>query len=90
MIINIVDGRKHKFRWKNIEAIIEAVQHDNNLKKFPGSDNYDTPASEDWCGYEERVGISLQDAIIWASEFPHPVTLFIYEVGGGTGPGRGR
>jgi hypothetical protein len=32
MIANIIDKRERKYRWKRVQAIIEAVWHDNACK----------------------------------------------------------
>lgn len=78
-IVNIIDGRRHEYRWKTINAIVEAAWHDNSCK-----DSDRVPSSGDpGPSYEEREHISLQAAITWAQSFKTPVTLYLYDRDGG-------
>lgn len=81
MIWNIVDRRKRPQRWRKINAIIEPTWHDNSCadadeaEEMPGDDDF---------SIDQREGVSLAEAITWASDAPCPVTLFIYDEGDGT------
>ena len=75
MITNIIDKRKRPYRFLKVNAIVEAAWHDNSVNdadQAPSGKN-DSPA------YEEREHISLSEAVIWASAFAEPVTLFLYD-----------
>jgi hypothetical protein len=79
MIWNIVDNRERRHRWKRINAIIEPTWHDNSCQD---SDQADEDAEA--AVYEQREGISLEEAVAWATAKPYGVTLFIYDEGCGT------
>lgn len=79
MIWNIRDQRKRPYRWKRINAIIEATWHDNTA---PDSDQAERKPNA--TEYAEREGISVADAIAWANAHPDAVTLFLYDDGRGT------
>jgi hypothetical protein len=79
MIYNVIDSRKRPYRWRKVNAIIEATSHDNSCK-----DADQQPPSDDDLTYDEREGISLNEAIRWADEQSCPVTLYIYDEGRGT------
>ena len=75
MITNIIDKRKRRYRFLKINAIVEAAWHDNAVK-----DADQAPSCEnDGPTYEEREHIALSEAVIWASAFAEPVTLFLYD-----------
>ena len=76
MIYNIVDQRRRRYRWRRIDAIIEATSHDNSC-----ADSDQHPPSDNDVVYSERKGISLREAIAWANEHPSPVTLYLYDEG---------
>jgi hypothetical protein len=79
MIWNIIDSRKRPYRWKRINAIVEATSHDNSK-----SDSDQAQDGPDDIVYDQREGISLADAIAWANGLPGGVTLFLYDEGRGT------
>ena len=75
MITNIIDKRKRPYRFLKVNAIVEAAWHDNSV-----NDADQTPSCENnGPAYEEREHISLIEAVIWASAFAEPVTLFLYD-----------
>jgi len=76
MILNIIDNRRLRYRWKQINAVAEPTWHDN---RCPDAD-LATP-TEDELAYEERVGLSVNEAIKWANDFPYSVTLYLGDVG---------
>ena len=79
MIANIRDRRKRPLRWREVNAIIEATSHDNACKD---SDQQE-PTGDD-VTYDERNGISVGEAIEWASRESTAVTLYLYDKGEGT------
>lgn len=79
MICNIVDNRTRRYRWRKIDAIIEATAHDNSC-----ADSDQQPPSDDDVTYDQRKGISLADAVKWAMSEPSAVTLYLYDEGDGT------
>lgn len=77
MIANIIDRRERKYRWKCVDAVIEAVWHDNNCKD---SDFADPEAERDIL-YDQRQNVSLNESVVWASDLQEEVTLYIYDAG---------
>lgn len=80
MIFNIVDRRKRPFRWREINAIIEATAHDN-----AANDSDQVPSTMEDITYDELEGVSLQEAIAWADSQLSAVTLYLYDKGKGIG-----
>ncbi len=82
MLCNIIDNRKRKYRWRNLNAIVEATEHDNSC-----ADSDQIPEAEQGIAptYENRSGISLNEAVQWASEFNGSITLYLYDAGSGIG-----
>jgi hypothetical protein len=78
MIRNIIDSRKSRYRWVRINAIIEPTWHDNDCK-----DSDQAEKDDDAAIYEQRLGVSLAEAVEWANAKPYPVTLFLYDEGSG-------
>lgn len=78
MILNIRDRRKRPFRWREINAIIEATSHDNAI-----NDSDMQEPSEFDITYDELANVSLHEAIAWANAQPGAVTLYIYDKGAG-------
>jgi len=81
MICNIIDRRSRPYRWKRINAIIEATENDNSV-----SDADQAPDAErsTLVVYDQRESISVEEAINWASGQRCLVTLFLYDEGAGT------
>ncbi len=80
MLWNISDRRQRPYRWKVVNAIVEAVEHDNSCldaDQAPESD----PAVQ--VLYDALEAVSVNEAVQWAMEQPCPVTLFLYDEGGG-------
>lgn len=80
MIANVIDRRKREYRWKCVNAIVEAVWHDNNCK----DSDYADPNPEHDLVYDQKENISLGEAIEWASTLKAEVTLYLYDQGRGT------
>ena len=78
MIWNIVDRRKRKYRWREINAVIEDTAHDNSCEDADQCDE-----QLDAVMYEERRHISLHDAITWAEKASGKVTLYLYDQNSG-------
>lgn len=78
MIWNIIDRRSRPYRWKRINAIIEATENDNSVRDADQAP--DAPQTE-LILYDEREGISIAEAVKWASAQRRPVTLYIYDEG---------
>jgi hypothetical protein len=78
MIANIVDRRTRQYRWKSVNAIIEATWHDNSCE-----DSDRAEEDRDGVTYDQRRAVSLKEAIDWAHAQPTEVTLFIYDDGAG-------
>lgn len=82
MICNIIDSRHRPYRWKRLNAIIEATEHDDNV---PDSDRApDFEDGTDFVVYDQREGVSLAEALAWANGQKCPVTLYLYDEGDGT------
>ena len=82
MIHNIIDRRQRQHRWKTVNAVIENTSQDNCVQ------NADQMADDQGVGsiiYDERIGISLHDAVTWAQGVDANVTLYLYDQGEGIG-----
>lgn len=79
MICNIVDRRARPYRWREVNAIIEATSRDNACE---GADQQ--PTSADDVTYEQLENVSVQEAVAWANAEPCAVTLYLYDKGAGT------
>jgi len=77
MIWNVVDERERRYRWKRINAVIEPTWQDSSCAD---SDQADKGSALDPC--EARKGVSVADAIAWASGKAHPVTLYLNDAEG--------
>lgn len=75
MIWNIVDGRKRRYRWRKVNAVIENVKHDNAVDDADifDEENGDAPP------YDSKKGILLHEAVKWAESAPGKVTLYLYD-----------
>ena len=81
MIWNIVDCRVHPYRWKRVNAIIEAIEHDNSVT---GADQAPESGPLDAIDYDQRESVSVKEAVDWANTQRCPVTLYLYDEGAGT------
>lgn len=80
MIWNIIDRRERRYRWKLVNAIIEAVEHDNYCADADQAPESDPSVVVD---YDALEAVSINEAIKWAMEQPCPVTLYLYDEGKG-------
>ena len=79
MIWNIIDQRERRYRWKAFNAIIEPTHHDNRV-----ADSDEALPDDVGEPYAAREGISLADAVQWASSLDYGVTLYLSDLGEGT------
>jgi hypothetical protein len=75
MIANVIDNRTLQYRWERINAVVEPAWHDN---KCPDADQA-TP-DEGELDYDERLGISVAEAIKWSESLPYLVALYLSDV----------
>lgn len=80
MIWNIIDRRERPYRWKVVNAVIEAVEHDNSVVDADQAPDADVHVVVD---YAQREAVSVHEAIVWANAQGCPVTLFLYDEGAG-------
>ncbi|KZS58735.1 hypothetical protein [Rhizobium anhuiense] len=76
MIWNVIDRRTRPYRWKRVNAIIEAVEHDNSC--LDADQAAETPPHL-VIDHNRRDDVSVQEAIIWADQAKCPVTLYLYD-----------
>jgi hypothetical protein len=79
VILNIIDRRTRRYRWKQITAIVEPTYHDNSAQD---SDQTEAP-EHSFSTYDQKEEISLADAVAWASALPYAATLYFYDLGDG-------
>ena len=80
MIWNIIDRRERRYRWKVVNAIVEAVEHDNSCADSDQAPDSDPLIVVD---YDELEAVSMSEAVRWAMQQPCPVTLYLYDQGKG-------
>lgn len=80
MIGNIIDRRKHPYRWRTVNAVVEALEHDNSVSDSDQAEEADVNTVVD---YDERLSVSVQEAVLWASGQSCVVTLYLYDLGDG-------
>jgi hypothetical protein len=76
MIWNVIDRRSRPYRWKRVNVIIEAVEHDNSCVD---ADQAEEASPLEVIDYDHRDDVSIHDAITWANQQRCPVTLYIYD-----------
>ena len=79
MIYNIIDKRTLKYRWREINAIVEATSHDNVC-----ADADQCPTSDEDVTYEQLENVTFTEAFKWANSFPSAITLYVYDKNAGT------
>ncbi len=80
MLWNVIDKRTRPYRWRKVNAIVEAVEHDNSCVDADQAPESDPLLTVD---YDTLEAVSVQEAIAWASGQRCPVTLYLYDLGGG-------
>ena len=83
MIWNVIDRRSRPYRCSKINAIVEAAWHDNAVQD---ADQAPEATAGTEVVYDQREGVSLNEAINWANAQTCPVTLYLYDEGAGTVP----
>ena len=78
MISNIIDRRKRPYRWKRVNAIIEATSNDWSVE----DSDLQEPGPDDVV-FADRKNISVEEAVAWASAERSCVTLYLYNEGDG-------
>lgn len=82
MLWNVIDRRDYPYRWREVNAVVEAVEHDNSC---PDSDQAPESDPSLVVDYDALEAVSVREAIAWANSQRCPVTLFLYDVGRGFG-----
>lgn len=82
MLWNVIDKRKRPYRWREINAIIEATEHDNSCADADQAPESDPNVTVD---YDALEAVSVSEAIKWAESQSCPVTLYLYDLGAGFG-----
>jgi hypothetical protein len=80
MLWNIIDNRTRPYRWREINAIVEAVEHDNSCDDADQAPESDPSLTVD---YDALEAVSVQEAVAWANQQRCPVTLYLYDLSGG-------
>lgn len=80
MLWNIIDHRKLPYRWREVNAIVEAIEHDNPCADADQAPESDPSLTVD---YEALEAVSVSEAVKWAEGQPCPVTLYLYDLGSG-------
>lgn len=80
MLWNIIDKRTRPYRWSQVNAIVEAVEHDNSCADADQAPESDPSLTVD---YDALEAVSVQEAVAWANEQRCPVTLYLYDIDGG-------
>ncbi len=75
MILNVIDFRKHPYRWRRIRANVEPTWHDNSCR----DSDHAEPTPGEW-EFDRRDDLSLSEASGWAQSLPYAVTLFLYDL----------
>lgn len=76
-IANLIDSRTRPYRFKEINAVVEATWHDNI--RFDADTAKAFSKKDDGPRYDQREHITLNEAINWASSFKQDVTLYLYD-----------
>lgn len=72
MLCNIIDKRTRPYRWREVNAIVEATEHDNSCKDADEAPESDPNLTVD---YEALEAVSVAEAVQLAESMPCPVTL---------------
>jgi hypothetical protein len=78
MICNIIDRRTRPYRWREVNAIIEATSHDNACE-----DADQQQPTDDDLTYDQHENVTFAEAIAWPNQEVCPGTLYLYDKGTG-------
>jgi hypothetical protein len=78
MLWNIIDRRTRPYRWREVNAIVEAIEHDNSCHDADQAPESDPGTAVD---YDALEAVSVSEAVRWADGQPCPVTLYLYDLG---------
>ena len=78
MLWNIIDRRERPYRWKRVNAVIEATSNGNSVK-----DSDPVAVHDDDVVHDQRANVTVVEAVEWAMTQEQPVTLFLYDTGKG-------
>ena len=81
MIWNIIDRRSRHCRWKLVNAVIEAVEHDDSCADV---DQVPEASPMEVIDHDQREGVSVAEALGWANAQRCAVTLYLYDNGKAT------
>ncbi|USU13007.1 hypothetical protein NF701_03910 [Sphingomonadaceae bacterium OTU29THOMA1] len=84
MLWNVIDKRTRPYRWREVNAVVEAVEHDNSCNDADQAPRSDPSLTVD---YNALEAVSVQEAIVWANRQRCPVTLYLYDLNGGFADG---
>jgi hypothetical protein len=77
MLWNVIDKRTRPYRWREVNAIVEAVEHDNSCADADQAPESDPLLTVD---YKALEAVSVQEAVAWANGQRCPVTLYLYDL----------
>ena len=80
MLCNIIDKRSRPYRWREVNAIVEATEHDNSCQDADLAPESDPMTTVDYAALE---AVSVCEAVKWAESQSCPVTLYLYDLGSG-------
>ena len=80
MLWNVIDRGNRPYRWREVNAIVEAVEHDNSCADADQAPKSNPSLTVD---YDSLEAVSVYEAIAWANGQKCPVTLYLYDLGGG-------
>ena len=80
MLWNIIDKRTRPYRWCEVNAIVEATEHDNSCRDADQAPESDAALTVD---YEALEAVSVSEAVKWAESQLCPVKLYLYDAGSG-------
>jgi hypothetical protein len=63
MLRNVIDKRTRPYRWREVNAIVEAVEHDKSCADADQAPESDPSLTVDYASLE---AVSVQKAITWA------------------------
>lgn len=74
-VVNVIDNRSKKYRWKKVNVMAEPTYMDNRRSKRGGIDEGEKPKTL-W-HQADLNGVSIQEALAWANKYDSETTLTI-------------